>query len=147
MIERSQGRTAVALAIAVILTGCAAPSDWRTLMQPDEDIGRLDNKDSFLETVTNPIKETERLTLLPQTDGRKSSLVVTGAGQPGEVVLSEPYAEAAVTPDAIKKGAVRPQAINSRYVDTITALPITNFQSMVRKTVLGNPEVQALGMT
>ena len=147
MTEARSVRTALALAVAALIAGCAAPDQWRTLMEPDEDISRLDNKDSFLESVTNPIKANERITLLPQSDGRKSSLVIRSndpeQAKAGEVVLAEPFAEASVLPDSIKKGEVRPQAVTNRYVDTLTALPVVTFQDMVRRTVLDNPEVKA----
>ena len=138
-------RSAIALAIAVVLAGCAAPGEWRTLMQPDEDITRLDNRGSFFETVTDPIKPDARISLLPQPEGRPSSIVIksTVGGQAVEVVLSEPYAEAAVLPDAVQKGSTRAQAVTNRYIDVLTTLPVASFQDMVRKTVLGNPEVQA----
>ncbi len=147
MTEPGLLRSAVALAIAAVIAGCAAPDGWRSLMQPDEDLSRLDNKDSFLESVTDPIKANERLTLLPQTDGRQSSLVIRSndseQAKAGDTVLATPYAEATVLPDSIKKGEVRPQAVTNRYVDTLTALPVVTFQDMVRRTVLDNPEVKA----
>jgi adhesin transport system outer membrane protein len=147
MTDAGLRRTAVAAALVATLAGCAAPDQWRSLMQPDEDLSRLDNKDSFVESVTDSIKPNERLTLLPQTDGKQSSLVVRSnnpeQAKAGDVVLATPYAEAGVLPDSIKKGEVRPQAVTNRYIDTLTALPVVTFQDMVKKTVLDNPEVKA----
>jgi adhesin transport system outer membrane protein len=147
MTDRGLRRSAVAAAMVAALAGCAAPDQWRSLMQPDEDLSRLDNKDSFVESVTDSIKANERLTLLPQSDGKQSSLVIRSnnpeQAKAGDVVLATPYAEAGVLPDSIKKGEVRPQAVTNRYVDTLTALPVVTFQDMVKKTVLDNPEVKA----
>lgn len=108
----------------------------------DEGLSSLDNKSAAISGLVRADRNTERFTLLPQSDGRPSALVIT-SGQNQETTLSQPFSQASLKDDTLKATPVANSSVNNRYADTLAALPVTSFDGLVRRTVLSNPEVKS----
>ena len=109
---------------------------------PDEGLSSLENKSTAISNLVRADRNTERFTLLPQSDGRPSALVVN-AGPDKETTLAQPFSQASLKDDTLKTAPATNSSVNNRYADTITALPVTTFDGLVRRTVLSNPEVKS----
>ncbi len=135
----------LACVVGTLALGACAPIPRDRLNEanaPDEGLSSVENKSFALSSLVRSERQTERFTLLPQTDGRASALVVN-AGPDKETVLSQPYAQASLKDAELKTAAAANSSVNNRYADTIAALPVTTFDGLVRRTVLVNPEVKA----
>lgn len=132
------------LVVAAALAACAPMDRSRMaeLMAPEEGVGRMDNTSGVLKRRLADDRQ-ERVTLLPQSDGRPSAVTVTSPGGK-ETVLAQPFTQASVDDGGgVKTATIGNTSVNNRYVDALTALPVSNFSELVRRTVLSNPEVQA----
>lgn len=133
----------LALVVGVLALGACAPierSRMSEITAPDEGLASVDNKSTALSNLVREDRNTERFTLLPQSDGRQSALVVN-AGKDKEAVLDKPFSQASLKSEQLSAAPVANSSVNNRYAETLAALPVTTFNELVRRTVLSNPEV------
>lgn len=131
-------------ALLLVLYGCAPMGHGRLAesMRGDEGTLETEGASGALKFGQN-YNATENFTLLPQPDGSSSALVITTTEGDAKSELNQPFQEARVQGVSIDEAQVSNTGVNNRYADLIADTPIGSFRDVVRRTVLGNPEVQA----
>ncbi len=142
-IEVRRARLLPVAALVALLYGCAlTPGKISSLSGPDEGLVNADNRSGVLTQLRGLDQTSERITLLPQSDGTKSTIVIQGADGK-EVVMDKPFVQARIDDGEVVTADTSNAATNNRYLATMAALPVRSFDDVIRRTVLSNPEVQA----
>lgn len=130
-------------ALVALLYGCAIDnSRMGKLREAEDSISQNEERSGIVKQFVAGEDKSERITLLPQSDGSKSSIVILGAEQDTST-LDKPFTEARVVDGKVVIANTSNASVSNRYVDTMASLPVRTFSDVIKRSVIANPEVQA----